>query len=293
MLKLVDRCDNLLFLGVENSANMWRKRKQAQYTQRMLKHFKLPKISICFLNFSWQGLPGLWFGPFWFSTLLGIFSFVPYMGIGEMIQFDVSFSDELNFFQQPDYSFWWASFPIQMGDHLLWNFSGHEGCQPCNLVKAGVGHQKSVGKSQCHETFPNRGLRDSWWWILSPKAGKPFLGEDGMAFDFHDNHLEFNIAPENSFLPKKESSLPIILFRGELWNFESVSGNLSSHNTWVCWFELMSLFCLSFPLIPCSCQLQSWLDVQKFDRGKYDTNTYFDGDLPTCYIFPENSCSIL
>jgi len=30
MLKLVDRCDDhLLFLGVENSGNMWRKRKQA------------------------------------------------------------------------------------------------------------------------------------------------------------------------------------------------------------------------------------------------------------------------
>eukprot|EP00438_Fugacium_kawagutii_P014854 Skav234828 [mRNA] locus=scaffold69:1084018:1086710:- [translate_table: standard] len=29
MLKLVDLCDNLLFLGVENSGNMWRKRKQA------------------------------------------------------------------------------------------------------------------------------------------------------------------------------------------------------------------------------------------------------------------------
>ena len=31
MLKLVDRCDNLLFLGVENSANMWRKRKEADF----------------------------------------------------------------------------------------------------------------------------------------------------------------------------------------------------------------------------------------------------------------------
>ena len=31
MLKLVDRSDNLLFLGVENSANMWRKRKEDQF----------------------------------------------------------------------------------------------------------------------------------------------------------------------------------------------------------------------------------------------------------------------
>lgn len=28
MLKLVDLCDQLVFLGVENSGNMWRKRKQ-------------------------------------------------------------------------------------------------------------------------------------------------------------------------------------------------------------------------------------------------------------------------
>ena len=41
-----------------------------------------------------------------FPPLLGIFCGVPYLGIGEMIQFDVSFSDGLKNFQQPDDSFW-------------------------------------------------------------------------------------------------------------------------------------------------------------------------------------------
>ena len=80
MLKLVDRCDNLLFLGVENSANMWRKRKEALFNAaNVAKKNNLPKVSRCFSQFFMTRTRATW------------------VVVPNLIQFDVEFSYGLKF----------------------------------------------------------------------------------------------------------------------------------------------------------------------------------------------------